>query len=82
MATINGHEAFVAYASLVSPRDGQLICDNSISDALFLRDYAPFVLVVEYGGKKWRRRFSYSRIRSEIDHERDRVLFYDMHKHV
>lgn len=80
-AIIRPFEEFDAYASLSDPEGGQLICDNRVSDALFLRDYAPFIIEIECNSKTYRRRLSFSRVKAEIDGERDRILFYEPGKH-
>lgn len=80
VATVGPFESFVAYASLPDPDNGTLISDNKISDALFLKDYTPFSVMFSINAKNSKHRFSYGRIRAEIDHERDRVLFYDQNK--
>jgi hypothetical protein len=86
MRTVDGKaiiwpfERFNAYASLSDPEHGQLIADHRISDAMFLRDYVPFTIAIAINGKLRRKKFSYSRIRSVIDHQRDRILFYEQGK--
>lgn len=79
-ASVRPFESFTAHASLTEPESGKLVCNNKISDAMFLRDYAPFSLVLSINGNENNFRFSYSRVRAEIDHERDRVLFYEQNK--
>jgi hypothetical protein len=79
-AVVHAFESFSLHASLTEPTTGALICDNKISDAMFLKDYAPLTLKIEIDGHTFLRRFSYARLRMEIDHERDRILFYKLGK--
>ncbi|MFN3363946.1 MAG: hypothetical protein ACK40W_08280 [Allorhizobium sp.] len=68
---------FSCHTSLNRNPTAELVCDNTISDTVFLFEYAPFSINIDFNGQSVSKRFSYKRLKHEIDLEKDRVLFLE-----